>query len=558
MAEGEQREVTIELPTRADVTLHGRLVDSESGRPVAGGVVRVEASNWFGPSRAAQEIAVGADGTFVIEARSWEVQFVAASGQEHARVVFGLEAGHESPERALKVRLPRAATLEVLVLEGSSPVAGAKVELTTHLFQLRLNTDDWDFPMGEDPAWAKNSDLSGLAVVEDLPPRVPLVLAIDPPGRPRRVEADAVTLDPGERRRIEIHIGSGGTIVGRVEDAQGRAVPELEIWRMAAEFPAPKRIESYETPAARTRTDAQGRFRFDDVPPGAWHVGPPSVSSWDESALTANSVAAVAQRVEVEAGSAAPEILIQVKRGRYLSGTVLDPQGRPASEISVSVHSQQVWEYLHGRSGGDGRFSIGPLSGESYEVQAGGHGPHAPSESVTARAGDSGVTLQLRLGAAIRGRTLDTDGRSRRCQIMLVREGEDGWMRTMSEGAFDLEGLLPGAYALNALSSDGFCGRRTGLYLQAGTQLEGIDVVLERGARLRLTFEGEEPFAHYEILLGGVSFAFDGLARGKEGTATVPAGEIELHWMLGGELRKAERLTLSPGEQRSVTWDGKE
>jgi protocatechuate 3,4-dioxygenase beta subunit len=560
LAEGEQREVTVELPTRVDVTLHGRLVDAESGQPLAGGVIRVEPSRGL-ENAPAQEILASADGTFVIEARSWEVQFASASGEEHARAIFDLEAGHESPERALEVRLSRAAALEVLVLEGSSPVADAKVELGTHLYHLRLDTDFWSFPMGEDPTWTARSDLSGLAVVESLPPRAPLELTIDPRDRPRRVEAEPVVLDPGERRRVEIRLGSGGTIAGRVEDSKGQAVPDLAIWRIAAEFPAPKRIESYETPAARTRTDAQGRFRFEDVPAGSWHVGPPSVSSWDESALTADAVAALAQPVGVEEGSVSSDIVIRIDRGLYLSGIVLDPDGQPAPEVSVSAHSQTAWEYLNEQTDDAGRFRIGPLTAGSYALQASGfgRGSHAPSESAIAEAGASELTLQLRVGASIRGRTLDAAGRLRECKLMLVREGEDSWTVTKSEGEFSFDGLLPGTYALNAQGSGGVCGRRAGLYLRAGTTLKGIDVVLERGALLRLTFDEEQPHAAYAVFVDGTAFESDGLERGKEGTITVPAGEIEVRWWNPkGELQTVRRLTLAQGEERAISWDGKD
>jgi uncharacterized GH25 family protein len=561
LAEGELREVILEIPMLADLRLHGRLVDAESGLSLAGGVIRVEANNWSGPSRAAEEIHARSDGTFEIVARSWEVRSASASADGHARAIFGLKPGHESPERALEVRLSRAATLEVLVLDGSSLASEAKVELTTELYRLRLESDWWDFLMGEDPAWTAKSDLSGLAVVGNLPPRVPLVLSIESRDRPRRVEAEAITLEPGERKRIEIHLGSGGTILGRVEDAQGRAVPELEIWRMAAEFPAPKPLESYDTPAARTRTDAQGRFRFEDVPAGAWHVGPPSISRWDESARTADAMAALAQVVEVEAGSLPREIVIRVDRGLYLSGTVVDPEGRPAPEISVWANSESALEHLNGKTDDAGRFRIGPLTAGSYAIQAGGfgHGLHAPSESLIVDAGASEITLHLRVGGAIRGRTLDAAGRLRECQIMLVREGEQGWTGKRSEGSFSFEGLLPGAYVLNAQGSDGFCGRRTGLYLRAGTTLEGIDVVLEQGALLRLTFDGEQPHVGYAVYVDGTAFGSDGLERGREGTMTVPAGEIEVRWWNPkGELETVQRLTLSPGEERSVTWGGKE
>ncbi|HVS09676.1 MAG TPA: carboxypeptidase regulatory-like domain-containing protein, partial [Planctomycetota bacterium] len=461
------------------------------------------------------------------------------------------------PGQALEVRLSRAAALEVLVLDGFSPLAGANVELTTDGYHLEQINDLWSSSSGEDPMWTAESDVSGIAKLAELPPRVPLQLAVEPRSGLRRIEGEPITLEAGERRRVEIRLGSGSTILGRVEDGERQPVVDLDVWRIAATWPVPARIYTLQEPAARTRTDSAGRFRFDDVPPGAWHVGPPFDEPFDDSAKTSDAIVGLAQHVKVEPGSDLHEVVIQVDRGLYLGGTVLDPDGRPAPTVSVSATATQVLDYSGGYTNEAGRFRIGPLCAGVYVMEADGAGQHAPSQGVTARAGDSDLVLHLRVGGTIRGRTSDAAGRPQRCEVLLAGEGEDHWVIRLSEGTFSFEGLSPGTYALAARSADGLCGRRVGLVLRAGQTLEGVDLVLAQGARLRIGFTGQD-HCGYEIRVDGVSFFADGIERGTERTVAVPPGEIEVRWSdLDGSILKTQRLTLAQGEERSIGWDGK-
>jgi hypothetical protein len=566
LAAGEQRDILVDIPTEADLLLCGRLVEDETGQLIGNGVVRADEPEPIrhvaaGVARAGDDsnIHTRSDGSFELRARSWEESFAIATAGGYARVVFALEPGHDTPDRALVVRMRRAAILEVLVLERGSAVPNATVELTTSSYQLQQNTNSLHFYFKDDPRWSKSTDANGRAGLGDLPPHVPLTLSVTAPGRQPRVDAEPVTLDPGEHRSLTIAVGSGASIVGRIEDTAGRPVSRVEVWRVTAELSMPKLLESYEKPVATVVADEQGRFRFDDVATGLWHVGPRPMEGGDGQA--ADAIPALAQLVQIDASSREVAIVVRVDRGLYMKGRVLDPSGAPAIDCDVSAHADSAWVYVHAQTDASGRFVLGPLPAGSYTLEGGGfgHGNHAKSESVQAVAGDSAVELHLRSGGGIRGRVVDATGKQRECELILAAEGEKSFiMSGTRDGTIHFAGLLPDTYTVSATTGDGQCARRTGLLVRGGETIDGVEIVLLPGGRLRVLYDGPERSSSYEVVVGGTTFATDGIERGKTVTVIVPTGEIEIRWSAGdGGAVRSQRLTLAVGEERTVKWTGK-
>ena len=566
LAAGARRDILVDIPTEADLLLCGRLVEDETGQMIGNGVVRADepepikhAAAGVAPVGDDSNIHTRSDGSFELRARSWEESFAIVTAGGYARVVFALELGHDTPDRALVVRMRRAATLEVLVLERGSAVPNATVELTTSSYQLQQDTNSLHFYFKDDPRWSKLTDANGRAGLGDLPPHVPLTLSVSAPGRQPRVEAEPVTLDPGEHRSLTIAVGSGASIVGRIEDTAGRPVSRVEVWRVTAELSMPKLLESYEKPVAAVVADEQGRFRFDDVATGLWHVGPRPTERGDGQA--ADAIAGLAQLVQIDPSSREVVVVVRVDRGLYMKGRVLDPSGAPAVDCDVSAHVDSAWVYVHAQTDASGRFTLGPLPAGSYALEAGGFGMghHAKSESVQAVAGDSAIELRLRSGGEIRGRVVDATGKPRECELILAAEGEKSFMMSGTrDGTLQFAGLLPGTYTVSARTGDGQCARRTGLLVRGGETIDGVEIVLEPGARLRVQYDGPERSSTYEVVVGGAVFTADGIERGKSVTVIVPAGEIEIRWggTDGGAMR-SQRLTLAVDEERKVMWTGK-
>jgi hypothetical protein len=572
LAVGETRDVDIDVPTEADLTLFGRLVDAETKLAIGGGAVwcpdnsgfiemgthRVDFSANTEGAIPSDAIRAHPDGTFEMHVRSWEEKFANTKADGYSRVVFAIDASHATPESALEVRLSRAATLEVVVLDGGRAAANADVVLTTESYRLQQRESLLHFYATGDPRWTAQADAGGRAEVVDLPPRVPLELSVRA-GATIRTEGERLTLDPGEHRKVEIALGSGASIVGRVETSAGAPLASCPMWLVASDGSQARLLRDYETPIATTTADAQGRFHFDDVAAGAWLVGPKPESRRRGEPKTDDAFAPLAQRVVIDASSRQVEVVVRVDIGLYLSGTVLDPTGTPVARMNVSASSAGT--RVNENADQDGRFKLGPVPAGSYTLEAGSmRGAFAKSESVKANAGDADIVLRLRVGGVIRGRVVDATHQQRECELTLARADEEyGMMMTTSrDGALDFTGLLPGTYTVGAKTSDGLCGRSSGLVVRAGETIDNVEVVLEPGAHLKLRYDGTERYGQYQLFIGGTAHSADGLERGKDQVVVVPAGEIEVRWNARDpKTMHSQKVTLRAGEEREVVWDGK-
>ena len=559
---GEVREIVLELATEPDLVLFARVLDGESGAPLSDAAVHRESRHEPEPDSIDQVLPRGV-GLFELRARSWQPRFANATAGGHARSVFAMQRGHETPDTALEIRLWRAATLELVVRAGGLAASDAKVELTTKSYHLQQGSNLLHFYFAGDPHWNAVTDASGRAEVGELPPRVPLTLTVHLAPHAPRTEAEPIILAPGEHRRVELSLGTGAAIVGRVEDSSGEPVAGCEIWRVLAESTLPTLIQSYEEPVAREISDARGSFRFDDVPAGTWLIGPPQISEWDTESRTADALSGLAQPVRVEPSSAQIDVVVRVDRGLYVSGTVIDSDGAiaPKCGVRLSMEGTHVFVFDNGNDD-SGEFKIGPLPAGRCTLHAGGMGDkYAQAEPVEVDAGASDVVLRVQLGGVIRGRIVDASGRTRECQMTLANvDAERGIMMNGSrDGVFEFNGLLAGAYTVSATTGEGLFGSRGGLVLGTGGALENIEIVLGPGATLKLRYDGEHPFASMQIAVGGNVVGADGVQKGTVATHVVPTGEVEVRWRIYGPdgVAASERVTLAAGEEREVVWDGK-
>jgi protocatechuate 3,4-dioxygenase beta subunit len=405
------------------------------------------------------------------------------------------------------------------------------------------------------------TDVNGLASVTGLPPRVPLELTIHARGTLARKESAPVTLEPGERRRIEVHVGSGGSIVGRIEDGDGKPVKHCQIWRVAGEPGFEQLLRSYEPPAASSRSDEDGRFRFDDVAQGKWLVGPAPAKDGEPNVSDKSAIAPFAQPVEIADGAGEVELVLRVDRGLYITGRVLDPSGGGVKDTYASAQQVNGFMSVMERTDDSGQFVLGPLLAGEFDLEAGGMmGPHAKSETVRASAGARDVVLRLRVGGAITGRVVDASGAARECELSLSQPSvEFGWMQTGTrDGSIKFDGLLAGSYNLHAITSDGQIGSRVGIVVGEGETVDGVEVTLAPGARLEVRYAGERHVATYEVLAAGDLCWVSSLESGSQESRVVPAGDLEVRWRTYPETAThSDRFKLAAGEKREVAWDGK-
>ena len=149
--------------------------------------------------------------------------------------------------------------------------------------------------------------------------------------------------------QIRLVFDRNGSVSGRVVDAAGAGVPQIEVELRA--------VRAQRGWSQRESADENGGFAFESVPPG------PVV------AKVSNGVVEETLGLELSPGELVEGVEIRVASGGYVQGRVLDRESRPAPGMAVIVVDR-----LDFRSSGEtdetGAFRIGPITPGHYELFA--------------------------------------------------------------------------------------------------------------------------------------------------------------------------------------------
>lgn len=555
---GATDEIVVRIPTRADASFFGRVVDAQTRQPLVSARFRVDAS----PTRssAANEgESVDPNGEFELRYRSWADHFVRVEAEGYAWAAAALGKEHLTRETALEIPLARSATLEVLVLEGAQLLAGAKVRAATEAYRMSVSTGVFYF--GNEPHWSATSESDGVARLVALAPNAPLKLEVAHGSR-KQTLGTPLTLEPGETRRIEMRFGAGATIRGRVETSSGAPLADVEMWRVVAERSSRSLLEDHHKPVATTRSDAGGHFAFEDVAAGDWWIGvaPKRSDSFRERPGNPRQLAPVAEPVAVTSAGGAIDVVVRTDEGVFIRGRVFDSSGSAAS-CMVFAQSADSSVFVYERSESDGTFRLGPVPIGEYRVQASAMpgGPSGASDSssveVSALAGVNDLELHLLPGASVSASLIGPDGAPIDGELRLYSTGPTfhASMTSTREGRGRFDGVPPGTYRLSASTSGGLFASRGGIVARTGAAAEKIELRLEPGAILELKYAGPTPVESYSIFVDGECVAFDGVEKGAITRFVAPAGAVEVRkHEREGEAREVHQLTLKPGETRQL------
>ncbi len=376
---GSRREITLEVPVGTDLLFWGHVV-SEDGHPVPGTEIwweegmgcHLDLSDL--DSDATRLAESDDDGLFHVRLRSWvdNCLFAVAPGLVPVRV--GIEEGHDGPERATTIVLPRGARLTVS-LQGPT-------ELIEQL-ELRAGATEWDGDgyYASSIGWAGYFDDEGRCRFGGLPAGIPLSVELRADGRTYRRCEEEIELSVGEDRLLHWVVGDGATIGGRLLDQHERLVTGCTVWLIdgGAMERAPKHLQRPfpEVPYRdlECRTDADGRFRFEDLPPGGYWIGPHpehddrSLGGRVESDWAAE-IPAVAEFVMVDSPSDRIEFDLHVQRGHLIRGRVVKPDGSPAEDAWISAWNVGSLLSFGADTDDDGEFELGPLLPGDYVLRA--------------------------------------------------------------------------------------------------------------------------------------------------------------------------------------------
>lgn len=278
--------------------LRGAVVDA-GGAAIAGAVVtaRPESGDGDEPVAAA---GTGADGSFELRGLSPGVYRLAVEGVD----LFPAEVRFiDVPGRDVRVVVARRVAIHGRVTESGAPVAGAVVAVAGGgaLDPIVATTDDAgafafdDLVEGDYRAWAYRGDRAARAVLLDrfgAGPFDDVELALEPAAV---VTGTIIDRDTGA--------GLAGTV--RLVDDAG-----------------------VEPPRAAT-TDADGRFRVEGVPHGAWI---PEAEAPGYVAL--ESLAFETERTD--------RLTIKLARGGVITGRVVDGGGAPVAGARVAIRGEDL------------------------------------------------------------------------------------------------------------------------------------------------------------------------------------------------------------------------
>jgi hypothetical protein len=562
LAAGELRSLHFSLVTARGTLFYGRLIDAETGAPIA--EARVTPGKRTG-SEGSRSIRSDTSGLFSIPCSSiqWDSSAWRIDADGYGPALVLPELGSESPDDALTLELRRSAGLRAVVrgLEGRALVLRASAD-PYHLSVPR------DAPVfgGEEPEWHAKLDASGAGVLEGLPAFAPLSVLLQEANEVGRPWTGKIVLEPGEVRSLEWDLRAKATILGRLLDQNGRAISDTELW-LASEV----RSLDDETGAAffdagleehvvqRASTAADGAFSFQGVPPGTWWVGP-ARQDQDRARERQTEAAPQARRVVIDAGGREYRIDLTVARGLFLRGTVLRPDGSP--EVNAFVTAYTGGPPVMGSSvysAEDGTFVVGPLADGEYMLGASGGSDLGDSDYVQARAGREGVVLRLKPAGSLEGFVVEAATGARIEASVWVHQPAVEPLTAVGgssdqTGRFRLEGLVPGTYDIAASRPDGLVGVMEGVQVAEGVALDGLRIELTPGARVEVRCSGPSAFASFSIFSGGSLIACDGLERGTLTTCTVPAGQVRIEAMMQQHVQE-RTLTAAAGERVEVAFE---
>jgi hypothetical protein len=327
---GQRFRQTVELTP----WFHGRLLAAESGAPIAG--IPVGPQDPLGGGTVS-----GLDGSFRMRSGpilGKHVARIEAPGRSPARLVP--VAGFDGPERPYEIRLTLAAELEPTIVDAAGePVPGAAVTVTVDALALM-------HPAGR-PAGGKWKDTArtggdGRCRLAGLPAEV--AIAVEARHGDDLLETSLV-LQPGERASPVWRLGAQTFVRGVLLDEDDRVVADQEVWACAPTSDhAQAYLSPHAQPAARGRTDGDGRFEL-SVRPGSWWIGPaPGVKeprALEVSAFIANGSQELSPAVccplatRVALTGDGLELELRTWRRPTITGQVLTADGRNAHDTLV-------------------------------------------------------------------------------------------------------------------------------------------------------------------------------------------------------------------------------
>lgn len=517
------------------VQVEGRVVDPDD-RPVAGARLQAfpqTSGIWPGRRHQPFESTSDASGLFAVgDLRPGE------------RITLVAEKPGYAESRLEGVRVPTEEPVE-MVLEPAARVSGRVRDPEGHpVADARVAVDlsagrGWGFGRRSEPI---RTDPEGRFTVEDVPPGDVTLQA-----RAEGYLPDGLVhlqVEPGAHLEdVEITLTPGATVLGRVVGPGGEPLPDAWV-RLLEEG------RSFQI-GGSARTDGDGRYRIEGIPPGA------------RTFVAAHQSHPRATR-DLEVRDGENRLDFRLSSGREVSGIVADALGSPVAGATVSLNGLSRGGRRNEVSASDGSFRFTGIADGHYRLRAHHpeHGDTSLDEPLEVRgAPRSGIELRFEGRGVIRGRIvgLGLDDLAGIDVRAYSSDGGNRWARPDFEGRFRLEGLRPGTWRVLAFGPD---GRRVSEEVELPEAAPEADVELEFSSGFTLTGQvlvGSEPLARGNVNVHGQGEATGGFNRldhrGRFRIEGLKAGTYQLRVFSSGGIRHQQEIEISGDRDLLVELD---
>jgi protocatechuate 3,4-dioxygenase beta subunit len=374
-------------------------------------------------------------------------------------------------------------------------IEGAQVKAQrTSPADMSLASVEW----GEASQEPLATDADGRFVVENLARSDRVGITVKHPGFITHIspQLSATTDEP-----VEIVLEPAARVSGRVENERGRPVEglKIEVSDKAAASGPRSGMFSQRLRRESVRSGDDGSFTLAQLLSGPVEL----------SARGAGYIASEPVELVAVAGEELTGVLLRVRRGVELSGTVTDSRGRPVAGATVFVAREERTAYLF-----DTTHVASALSDAEGQYRIEGLDPHADGLALRVRhddhpilerpldleEGSNRLDLVLEAGATVSGFVFGQEGEPVSGAAVGL-ENEPG--RSSSErhttlstedGSFEIAGVAAGTYRLNAVK-EGYARSFAAEPVEVATDLDsrGNVLYLSPGGTLRGRILGVEP-----------------------------------------------------------------
>jgi hypothetical protein len=382
------------------------------------------------------------------------------------------------------------------LIDGSArPRAGIVVQITSWSLPDASDRDDLAFPSGGRPVTPRPAATTDVHGAFQLPLAVGRSGELSLRGADFAFAAEAPRADgkDGDQDLGDLVVDRAGTLRGVVLDQAGQPVAGVGVTATDGVFP----IGTWSS----TTTAADGTFTVGNLRAGSW-----TLRTSSERFLP------TVERFVLAREEQRSDLIVLVRPGRAVAGQVVDDRGRPVEGIRVQSRRQERSATLLGHleapaataTDQHGCFTLSGLADALVTLRAFGPG-HSVETVADVPVGTSDLLIRLERQAVIEGVLLAADGTPIGGSVVAALAPGDGSIERQPEridgmqlasfgasattdaaGRFRIASAPAGSLLVVARGRGHRPVLRSGLHAQPGQTLDGIRLVANRGATVRV------------------------------------------------------------------------